>query len=507
MSAAMLPATERVIVEWMGNWPKMARDVFGVHLDSNLEDILWSAQTNQRTVVRSGHARGKDFVAGLAALCHHYSRIPSKTILTAPTGRQALGITLAEAKKSWQTRQIPLGGTWLADSLVMQNAKGERVPDHFILAFKAADKSPESWTGWHSPNIMVIVTEASGIEQETFDALEGLLTGNSRLLLCMNPNRTTGETYQAFKNPLYAKFTLSCLDAPNVVARKMIYPGQVDWEWINDLIQKPGWVTELSVKDACSGDGDFEWDALDGRGPVWYRPGDLFRVKVLGQWPHESEDQLIPLAWVEASNERWKEWQHQGSQLPESLLRLGVDVAGMGSDLTCLCYRYGPVVSKIEFMAHSDHMATAGRVKEAVKNGRAFVDTIGEGAGVHSRLIEQRVKSISVKFSESAADCHDETGERDFRNMRAYCWWALRDALDPKFGATLALPPLDALTQDLTAPRWTIDSQGKIILEDKDSIRSRLGRSPDAGDALANTFYPDMRNEPAAPFDRRLIGA
>ena len=127
------------------------------------------------------------------------------------------------------------------------------------------------------------------------------------------------------------------------------------------------------------------------------------------------------------------------------------------------------------------------------KGAQAFLDTIGEGAGVHSRLIEQGVPSISVKFSENAHGLHDMTGEREFQNMRAYCWWAVRDALDPKLGARLALPPLDELSQDLTAPLWEVNSQGRVLIEKKDAIKARLGRSPDWGDALANTFYPDHR--------------
>ena len=74
--------------------------------------------------------------------------------------------------------------------------------------------------------------------------------------------------------------------------------------------------------------------------------------------------------------------------------------------------------------------------------------------------------------------------------MRAYCYWAIRDALDPQCNSNLALPPIDELTQDLTEPRWSFRSDGKILLEEKSEIKKRLGRSPDYGDALALTYYP-----------------
>jgi hypothetical protein len=474
---------------WRADWTLFAEQALGVRLDDDQRAIVRSVQHEPRTVVKSGHARGKDFTAAVVSLCFLYLNFPSKVISTAPTDRQVRNIMMTEAKRVWLNARIPLGGRFNTEGI-----KFDDVPDWFLLGFKAGDKATEDWTGFHSQNILVVVTEASGVAQETFDAIEGLLTGNSRLLLVLNPNRTSGEAYSAFRSPLYKKFTLSCLNAPNVRERRTVIPGQVDWNWVNALLQKPGWVQEIPREAAEATEHDFAWDAGDGRGPVWYRPSDLFRVKVLGQWPKEPESQLIPMAWVEAAQERWRQWQADGARRPDAPLRLGVDVAGMGADLSVFCPRRAMIVEPFRVLARSDHMATAGHVKDDVDRGgpgaAAFVDTIGEGAGVHSRLVEQGVNSVSVKFSEGALGLRDLTGERQFKNMRAYCWWAVRDALDPKLGATLALPPNDELLQDLTTPQWSLDSQARIVIEDKDDIKKRLGRSPDYGDALANTFYP-----------------
>ncbi len=477
------PDDAELLRKWQADWRLFIRQALRLNLDPDQEAIVQSVQHNPRTVVRSGHARGKDYVAAACSLAFLYLHHPSKVINTAPTHRQVSAIMLAEAKKMWRNALFPLGGRFLSNGLFFED------PDWFLLGFRARDRDVESWTGFHSPHIMVTVTEASGIEDDTFNAIEGLLTGDSRLLMVLNPNRTTGEAYRAFQSPQYAKFTLSCLTAPNVQARRVLIPGQVDWQWVDTLIHKPGWVQPLSAEEANPDDGDFEWDHQDGTGPRWYRPGDLFRVKVLGMWPTEPEDQLIPLSWVEAAHERWK-----AKPKPDGPLRLGVDVAGMGADLTVFCRRRGMVVTGFATYARADHMTTVGRIVaelRAHEGATALVDTIGEGAGVHSRLIEQGAKSVSVKFSESAKHLRDLTGQRTFSNMRAYCYWAVRDALDPRLGATLALPELDELTQDLTGIRWSINSQGHIVLEPKEQIRERLGRSPDYGDALANTYHPD----------------
>jgi hypothetical protein len=48
--------------------------------------------------------------------------------------------------------------------------------------------------------------------------------------------------------------------------------------------------------------------------------------------------------------------------------------------------------------------------------------------------------------------------------------------------------------EEATAIKWKFRSDGSIIIEPKEDIKSRLGRSPDKFDALANTFYPAGEN-------------
>jgi len=501
LTAAIAPADSDLIKSWRDDWLKYSRDVLRVKLDRDQEKILHSIQVNPRTVIRSGHARGKDFVCAAAAMCFVNLLCPSKVILTGPTDRQVVNILIAECKEMWNAanehiRRLTngqyqgLGGAFGAHKLLPD----PNSPNWFLLGFKASDTSPTSWTGYHSPNILVIATEASGLPQETFDSIEGLLQGNSRMVMALNPTQMQGEAYKAFKSPLYTKFILNCMESPNVLAKKIVIPGQVDWDWINNLIQKPGWVTRIDESEMDPKEGDFQWPTGIGWEYGCYQPSDLFRTKVLGMYPKEGADQLIPLAWVEASNERWRAWRESGSVLNGDPLKLGVDVAGMGRDAEVFCHRYDILVLKFEAFAKSDHMGTAGKVKAILDThagSTSYIDTIGEGAGVNSRLVEQKANSISVKFSEGAGEHKDLTGERQFANMRAYCWWAVRDALDPKLDGQLALPPIDELTQDLTAPTWKHNSAGKILIQPKDEIKVALGRSPDHGDALTMTYYPE----------------
>ena len=472
----------RLWTAYIKDWNRYARDVLNVKLDKDQQEILAAVQQHNKISVRSGNARGKDFVAAVASICFLNLNRPSKVIETAPTGRQVTAIMMSEIQRIYakvrSENRVFVYGSLLSSQIKMAD------PEWYLLGFKAQDKAIESWTGFHSPNLMMVVTEASGIEDATFDAIESILTGNSKLLIVFNPNRMTGEAWKSVKDPSYVKFKLNCLNAPNVLAKKTVIPGQVDYGWVKDKVDK--WCMVIDASQVSETEYDFQFDGQ------WHRPNDLFLVKVMGEFPREGENKLIPLNWIEAAQNRWKEWQLSGQPLADEL-RLGVDVAGQGRDMTVFCFRRGMVVEKFQFFSRLDHMETAGRVKnllDANINSQAFVDTIGEGAGVHSRLVELGSKSISTKFSEGAKDLHDYTSQNSFANMRAYCYWAIRDALDPKYGSMLALPPNDELSQDLNEPIWKRRSDGTILIEEKEEIKKRLGRSPDFGDALALTFYP-----------------
>ena len=491
-----------LIPEWDADWNKFAFDVLGAKLDSQQEEILHAVQNSRRVSVRSGNARGKDYVAAVASLCFLLLEVPSKVINTAPTGRQVRSIMMPEIANLYKNAQtiMDLGGRLLADSIKFVDER------HYLLGFKAGDKAMESWSGFHSPNIMVVVTEASGVDDITFTAIEGILQGNSKLVIVFNPNRLTGEAYRSARQPIYSSFTLNCLDAPNVINHKkvmdgqisqqefdeMFIPGQVDYEWIDEKI-KSGWVSEIG-KDEMT-DLDFVWN------DNYYRPGDLFKIKVLGEFPSESEDVLIPIHWIEAAQQRWLDIsQSEKEVLVKQELKLGADIAGMGSDKNCFAYRYNHYVAKI--VAYSNkgkketiHMETAGKIKNLIaKGGYAFIDTIGEGAGLYSRLVEQGVENaVSAKASENAKGLFDKTGVRTFANMRAYMFWCLRDELDPQFNPTLCLPLDDEMTQELTEIHWSVQSNGSILLEPKDDIKERIGRSLDKGDSLSLTYYPMQR--------------
>jgi hypothetical protein len=485
---------------WQEDWNRFVRNVLKARLDKEQQEIITSVQFNPMTAVVSGTARGKDFVAACASLCFLYLTPVfdskgnltgnTKVAMTAPTGRQVGNIMTPEIRRLFRNAKL-LPGRTVADDIRTD------YEEWFLTGFKADDNATEAWSGFHAVNTMFTITEASGISENVFNAIEGNLQGNSRMLIVFNANITTGYAARAMKSDRFKKFRLNSLNAENVVSKENRIPGQVDYKWVKDKVET--WCSPIQAYEVNEGEGDFEWEVEENGILIkrWFRPNDLFRVKVLGMFPKVAEDVLIPYEWIELANNRWLKLQEEKVETWRAAsLRLGVDVAGMGRDNSLLCYRYDNYVDK--FHAHqsggkADHMHIAGLVSHELKKPDtiAAIDTIGEGAGVYSRLVEQGfINAISSKGSESAKGLRDINDVYEFANMRAYLFWCIRDWLDPKNKYNPALPPCDKLTEELTETHWKFQSDGKIIIEKKEDIQERIKRSPDWSDALKETFYP-----------------
>ena len=114
-----------------------------------------------------------------------------------------------------------------------------------------------------------------------------------------------------------------------------------------------------------------------------------------------------------------------------------------------------------------------------------FVDA-GRGEGVIDRLRQLGHSVIEINFGGQAM-----RPER-YANKRAEMWADLAAWL--KAGGTI--PNHMDLKTDLSTPTYSFDAAGRMVLESKDKIKERLGRSPDLADALALTFAL-----PVAPAD------
>jgi phage terminase large subunit len=413
--------------------------VLGGYLTPQQLQVCDSLNRFRRTAVPSGHGVGKTYLAARYALARLFPfPMQAKVITTAPTWHQVENLLWRELRSAWKASVYPLGGNLLATELHLDE-------DWFAVGLSTND--PIRFQGVHAPFVTVILDEATGVDPLIWEAAEGLAIGpNDRFLAIGNPTDPTSEFKRAIDSPLWNTVRLNAEEHPNVLENRIIVPGAVTREWIDEkLIQYGG------------------------------RNTALYRARVLGLFPEQGDDMLISLADVERAQARWV--KPHFTETPEAL---GVDIARFGSDETVEINLYADgVVGEPRTYRGQNLMETAGSVKASPAKRKA-VDDSGLGGGVTDRLQEQDVEVIPYIAGEAPYD-----SER-FRNRRAETWWAIREALQRD---ELALPPDNMLAADLTNIKFKYTSKGQIQLESKDDVKKRLKRSPDRGDALAIALY------------------
>jgi hypothetical protein len=199
----------------------------------------------------------------------------------------------------------------------------------------------------------------------------------------------------------------------------------------------------------------------------------------------ENEHQVIPTAWIEAAQARWR----PGGMHDRPMTAIGVDLAGGGNDSTVISARYGawyaPLIRQ-KGAATRDGNVVAGAIVMMRRNNCPVILDVGGGYGGAATIRLRDNGITAVPFNGArASTAKTRDGALSFVNMRAQAWWRFREELDPgqHGGSYIALPRDASIKADLSAPRWHLTARG-IQIEEKSEIRKRLGRSPDDGDAI-----------------------
>jgi len=442
--------------------------------------ILSSIVAHKRVCTRGPRGLGKTAIMSLAILWYALTRAGKdwKVPITASVWRQLERFLLPELHK-WAGKV-----DWFKVGRKAFTAKEillERLELEGGSAFASASNRPEFIEGAHADYVLVIFDESKAIMDGVWDSMEGASsTGIEKLwLACSTPGEPVGRFYQIQAHT----------------------PGTEDWKLEN--------VTVSEV--IAAGQMDEKW--AESRRLQWGETSAVYKNHVLGEFAESPTDSVIPLAWIEAANERWLEWQELG--FPGVLTGIGSDVGGDGpaSDRSTIATVFDSVkVYEIRVGGVGDpHQATmvlAGQIggiieayrkaQDVPKSPPAFIDIIGIGAGVVHRLREIGYNAVGYNASKST-ELRDKTGELGFYNWRSAGWWLLREMLEPDSGFNICLPPdtdETNLTGDLSAPRFTVNSNSDIVIESKDGIKKRLRRSTDFADAVIHGLVgPVLHNE------------
>ena len=471
--AGPLRAADRNDARRWGRDPvAFAREVLGINLWTMQQDIARALRDHPRVAVRSCHAAGKTLVAAVSVCWFLYTRPGAIVLTTASTFRQVRYVLWRTIQGLVRGAPRPLGGALFDTELRL----GER-----WYGLGLSTNHPERFQGFHAPHLLVVVDEPGAVPPDVFAAIEGVLAaGHTRLLMIGNPTQPHGPFYDAFHSQAaaYRGFRISAFDTPNFTATPQ-GPAAGDapaGTTPHHYLVSPDWVASRRV--------------------LWGADSDLYRSRVLGEFPRRAADGLISLAVLDAATVDAPA-QEDAPDTPRGPIALGVDVARYGDDATAFSWiESGRLVRQDQYHGLS-LMETAGRVIEALHDRPDLtiaIDDTGLGGGVTDRLREQGVAPLAVNFGAAAR-------ERDYyANTAAELYSRLARALSQgELQLQAGLPGLDALSGQLTTVRYSVGSDGRRRLHKRGAPSSSpgpsaggpsgaggpRGASPDLADSLA----------------------
>jgi hypothetical protein len=271
--------------------------------------------------------------------------------------------------------------------------------------------------------------------------------------------------------------SISALNHTNVKEKKEIIRGAVSYDWVNDKIEK--WCSEVPKPETLLNeppDFIFQYDNK------FYKPNSLFLWKVLGEFPEESTDGLIPLYKIRRAMKRTN--LLNGNELNKIFCHLSLDVARFGSDYSVFAINQNNHFTTKPFY----HLDSAKLTGEAINLIRAYkptkvaVDSDGVGAGVYDNLSEAKNEGIiDVDLFEIHGGSNPlPLGQtEDFLNLRAQMYWMFKNEID-----SVSLEDNEEIEKGFSSIKYYFNSKGKIQIESKEEIKKRLGRSTDAEDAV-----------------------
>lgn len=486
-----------------GRHVEFVQDVLGRSPWSKQAEIIADVFNYPVVAVKSCNAAGKSDLASDVALTFLMCKVNSIVITTAPTWRQVKDVIWRYIRTKHAKAPVKL-------SEAQCNQVGLDLNEEWF-AVGLSTKDAEKFFGYHADDILVIVDEASGVEEEIWTGVDAVTPNlNAHVLAIGNPTNPDGRFYKMFQDPLVKKHTISVFDTPNFTANGIenveqlisIFTAPPDADPITFIVETqkklktpiPALISPMTVYRRY-----IQWGTEH---PMW-------EALIMGQFPSQASTALIPLGLILKSMEVWKQikqaekdkaFAKEVEKKPEWKIKqalhwtYGVDVARFGDDTTVVFPAKGGMAEKPIQWSKVDTSITTDRIIQniSLQDWKAVlrIDDIGVGGGVSDQLNKLK---------------RDDPGKYHYRvdriNFAAGTtnpekWFNLRtevyDCLAEMFiNHEIAIPDDDELASELATIRVKYvgkDNQIKQV-EPKSQIKDRLKRSPDKADALAMAMY------------------
>ena len=463
------------LLEFTRDDPNLFNELFvddGHSFWSRQREMAESVVNYRTSAFYSGNMIGKDFFVGRLVWWWLYTRPGSLVIVTGPSQTLLGSVTWKEVRRALprlasarlskgvktSPQQVDCGGGWQA------------------LGFSTT--SIERASGQHNEHLLVVVDEASGVDDEIWDAIESL--GYERLVAIGNPIRADGRFVQ-----LIRQAEQDARDGiPPRLAVKAIQIPSTDSPHAN-MEKSPWGIADKTWLDSCY--------RRYGRESLWVRS------HIKAEIPEVSADTLIPENWLDYAAAQTRPSLPLNHPI-HATRRLAVDLGeGVGRDSSCVLVRddWGVlevvVGSSIGLPEAATLMYQLGQ-RWSIPAARMSFDRLGIGRNMPNHLAKWGL-TAAVGYAGEASPMDSQ-----FTNLRTEAAWKLRQRLDPQHVPDIRTPLVaqrpfviptqewySRLREELKPLTYSLSGR-KTKLLPKTDWATVLGHSPDVADALIQSF-------------------
>ncbi|MGO8898307.1 MAG: hypothetical protein ACLQU5_08140 [Isosphaeraceae bacterium] len=374
----------------------------------------WARQVELcRSIVRyrvtacySGNMVGKDYWIAGTIIWWLLTRPDSLCIITGPSQTVLGSVTFKEIRRCLEGAVVPFGGK-LTQGIKASPAKVEIQPGWQCLGFSTT--SVERASGQHSPNLLAVVEEASGVEDFAYDAIDSW--GYERLVLIGNPIRSQGKFVTAIRQAAKDRadgvpphlatnsIQIPSTESPHAHQEKSEF-GLADRTWLESMYRKYG------------------------RRSLWVGS------HIDAQIPDVDAEQLIPPQWLDYHRSQKRPTVPPGHPI-EATRCIACDLSeGVGRDSTCVVVVDAWGVLEVELgdglglPEAAESIARLAR-KWKVPHNRISFDKLGIGRNFPAHLARWGITTAIPYAGEGRPE--DTTS---FVNLWTEAGWKLRNRLD-----------------------------------------------------------------------------
>lgn len=488
------------------------------YLDNWQKEVLDATAKYNYVAVTGGNSVGKSTIASIVIWTYFKTRANAVGQCTSVDSIQLHRVLWAELSR-WRERSPELKATFdfhgnsfnhknHKDSwwMVPRTARKQR-----DVNLKDGGEHSTGMQGIHAPHVLMVIDEASGVEDANWEAAESSIREeDNKLFAISNPLRVSGRMFQVFHLESFRKYwytrQVSYLECPRInkqIAEDQIemlggldspvvqirYLGQFPKRGSEDTLP-----TYDQVSNAMKRSRDVDSEAInilirlmDGGVPVrcHYSRQELEEYLTKMSFLQKEVD-FLPEYLYSATVDMPKppkRWLDLVAAYFAGPCRLGVDLARYGTAECSFTVRrnYRAVEMRPRHGMNQTEVVTT--IKELYRfyagMDLVIIDKTGlYGEAVCDLMKNEKIPAIAVGFGETAIV------SVDFKNQATEMWFEIANNINH-----MILPYDSLLLTQLTTRKYGLTGKAEQkVIEDKESMRKRKLPSPDRADSTCLAF-------------------